>query len=293
MKRLSKKSPAKINLYLDVLSKRKDGYHNILTLFERISLYDRVILEIKHNYRQIKLICNKKGIPRNSDNLAYKAAELIRRDFNIASGLKIKLIKSIPSGAGLGGASSNAATVLLGLNKLYNLRLSKKKLFGYAAKIGADVGFFLLEKSFALAKGKGDEFLPIKGLKNAKLWHLLFIPKAKILTKNVYKSLNIAKNKSLTRSLNNVRLMTYALSKNDNSLLSGLLYNKLEQVTKKKLVKIERIKYKLKALGIDLCLMSGSGPAVFGIINTRKEALRLKRGFSDIRNTDIFVVSTC
>ncbi|MDP8260576.1 MAG: 4-(cytidine 5'-diphospho)-2-C-methyl-D-erythritol kinase [Candidatus Gygaella obscura] len=292
MKHLFIKSPAKINLYLDVLSKRKDGYHNLLTFFERISLFDKIYLKITDKEKGIKLCCNKKGIPCGSDNLAYKAAVLIREDFDITSGLRIDLVKNIPSGAGLGGASSNAAMTLLGLNRLYNLKLSRKKLFVYARKIGSDVNFFLLEKSFALAKDKGDVFLPIRGLKTDKIWHLLLIPKKKILTKNIYKTLNLKKNKSLTRSLKNVRLMTYALEKKDNSLLSRAIYNKLEEVTLKKLVEIGRIKYKLKALGVDCSLMSGSGPAVFGIVHTRKEALRLKREFIQIKDLDSFVVST-
>ena len=154
-------SYAKLNLYLEVLDKRKDRYHNIKSLFERIDLCDKIILK-SHPHKKIKVVCNAPGIPKDSSkNLAYRSARLLQRSLNIDKGAYIKIIKRIPVAAGLGGGSSNAAAVLVGLNKLWRLNLSQKRLLVFAKEIGCDVPFFIYNTSFAEARSRGDIIKPL------------------------------------------------------------------------------------------------------------------------------------
>jgi len=285
------KSPAKINLYLDVLSKRPDRYHNILTLFERIDLFDEISFTTDKNTTGIRLWCNRPDIPVDSDNLVYRAAELIRKDFGIKEGLNIKLFKRIPVGGGLGGASGDAATTLNVLNKLYKLGLSETRLLKYAHVLGADVAFFVLNKSFALATDRGDRFLECK-LNNIKLWHVLVIPKVKVMTKNVYQALKLASKKSLTKSLNNVNIIIYALNRNRLFDLENGLFNALEEVSLRKHPIIQEIKNNLKMFGARGVLMSGSGSAVFGIFNSKTGALKAKRELKSLKGAEVEVVRT-
>lgn len=143
------KSYAKLNLYLEVLKLRKDNYHSIKTIFERIDLCDKIILKTRRD-KKIRVICASKDVPRNRTNLAYRSAKLLQDKFKLDRGVDIKIIKRIPVGAGLGGGSSNAAFTLLGLNRLWKLRLGQKELARYARKIGSDVAFFIYDYHYAL-----------------------------------------------------------------------------------------------------------------------------------------------
>jgi len=285
------KSPAKINLYLDVLSKGADNYHNILTLFERINLFDEISFKTNNNIKGIRLWCDRPDIPIDSRNLVYKAAQLVRSDFGINEGLEIKLFKRIPVGGGLGGASANAAATLNSLNKLYKLGLSETQLLRYAHVLGSDVAFFVLNRSFALATGRGDRFLVCK-LKRLRLWHVLVVPKVKIITKKVYQALKYTPKKSLTKSLNNVNIILYALNRNRLFDLKNSLFNALEGVSLKKHPIIEEIKNNLKIFGAQGVLMSGSGSAVFGIFNSKAEALKAKRELKSLKGAEVEVVRT-
>jgi 4-diphosphocytidyl-2-C-methyl-D-erythritol kinase len=285
------KSPAKINLYLDVLSRGADNYHNILTLFERINLFDEISFKVNKNTSGIRLWCNRPDIPTDSGNLVYKAAELIRKDFGIKEGLDIKLFKRIPVGGGLGGASGNAGTTLIFLNKLYKLGLSQAQLLRYARVLGADVAFFALNRSFALATGRGDRFLECK-LRKLELWHVLVIPKVKIMTKSVYRAFKLPLKKSLTKSLNNVNIIIYALNRNRLFDLENGLFNALEGVSLRKHPVIQDLKNNLKIFGAKGVLMSGSGSAVFGIFNSKTAALKAKRGLKGLKGAEVEVVRT-
>jgi 4-diphosphocytidyl-2-C-methyl-D-erythritol kinase len=249
------------------------------------------VFKINKNSDKINLWCNKKGLPVDSSNLVYKAALLIRKDFKINIGLDIKLYKHIPVGSGLGGASGDAASTLMALNRLYGLKLGKSKLLDYAAKLGADVPFFVLNESFALGKGKGDVFIKA-GIKRATFWHILVIPKVKVITKSVYQAFKLSHKKSLTKSLNNVNIIIYALNKKDCLGASKYLHNSLEEVSLEKYPIIRKIKNNLREIGVKAVLMSGSGPAVFGLVGSRKEALRLKRRLGFLNNAEVFVVKT-
>ena len=149
-------SSAKLNLYLEVLDKRPDGYHNLRTVFERISLSDTITLK-EIGTPEIKIISDSKEIPCDRRNLAYKAAEILKEDLGIEKGLEIRIKKIIPVGAGLGGGSSNAASVLLGLNRLWRLGLSRRRLLGYAARLGSDVSFFIYDCPYALGTSRGKD----------------------------------------------------------------------------------------------------------------------------------------
>ena len=259
MKDLILKSPAKLNLYLDVLNKRRDGFHNILTLFEKIDLCDRLYFRENKNGK-INVLCT--DIPQK-ENLVYKVAKILKRDFLIPKGVDIYIEKKIPVSAGLGGGSSNAASCLLGLNRFLNLKIKKERLLDYAKRIGCDVPFFISESSFALGFGRGDRVLPLEIKK--KLWHVLIIPNIKVSTKKIYQRYECQAVRK--KSLNS---LIFALK--DNSLFKkNLLFNTLEEVSSKFFKIIKKLKKILKDLEIKAISMSGSGPAVFGIVSSRKE----------------------
>jgi len=272
-------SYAKLNLYLEVLNKRKDNYHTIKTLFERIDLSDRIILKVRRD-KLIKIICNDHLVPKGNSNLCYRSARLLQESFKEISGLDIKIIKRIPVGAGLGGGSSNAASVLLGLNKIWRLKLKKQELVNYAKKIGADVAFFLYDAAFAIGEGRGDKIKPLKLQRVKPFWHILIVPKLVVRTALAYKKWDGLNKKlmwGLTKPRYDVNILNLALKKRDASLIAETLFNSLEQVSVKLYPEIKRIKERLAELGLKSILMSGSGPAVMAIVSSRKEALSLSR----------------
>ncbi|MFH2138425.1 MAG: 4-(cytidine 5'-diphospho)-2-C-methyl-D-erythritol kinase [Candidatus Omnitrophota bacterium] len=270
---LSLRAPAKINLFLEVVGRRKDGYHNLNTLFLKVRLFD--ILQFEKAKQGIAIISNHPHIPKDSSNLVYKAAELMSRYAKVKKGVQIKIIKNIPIGAGLGGGSSDAATALLGLNKLWDLRLPQKELLKIGRKLGADVPLFLIPDSAALGRGRGDRLKAVTLLK--KFWILLFVPEIFVSTKQVFKALS----SDLTNRKNDVKLLIHALKKSDSKEIGKYLFNRLESVTFRKYKWLAKIKKKISALGVRAVLMSGSGSVIFGIINSREEAIRIKRKLQD------------
>jgi len=293
---LKLKSYAKLNLYLEVLNIRSDSYHNLVTLFERISLYDEILLTPRLD-KEIKLLCAEPRVPSGKRNLALRAAALLRKVSGIDKGADIKIIKHIPVAAGLGGGSSNAATVLLGLNRLWRLNFSREKLTELARELGADVPFFLYDASFALGRERGDRIMPLSVMKR-RLWHILIVPRFLVSTFSIYKALDkqrktvkIRDLTELTKALNNVKILSLALKKGSTPLEGAFLFNRLEEVTLKRYPQIKKIKDKLSNLGVRAVLMSGSGPAVFGVVSSRKEGESLCRFFKRSGN-ESFVVRT-
>jgi 4-diphosphocytidyl-2-C-methyl-D-erythritol kinase len=267
-------SYAKLNLYLSVRNKRKDSYHNLTTIFERISLADRIILKLRKD-GQIKMSCSDKGLACDSSNLVLRAAKLLQESCRVKKGVQIRLIKRIPIGAGLGGGSSNAAYTLMGLNKLWKLNLTRGKLAALALRLGSDVPFFIYDCPFALGEGRGEKIKPIKEAGKLRLWHILAVPRIRVSTPLIYKKWD----ESLTRPGYDVKIILPALKKRGIFSLTQALFNSLEPVTKQLYPEVKRIKDKLLKSGVRLSLMSGSGSAVFGIVATRKEAARLARQF--------------
>lgn len=294
---LTLNSYAKLNLYLEVLNKRKDNYHNIKTVFERIDLADKIILKPRRD-KKINITCNVASVPQDSSNLAWRSAKLLQDSFNVDKGADIKIIKRIPVGSGLGGGSSNAATVLIGLNKLWKLNLAQNKLLHLAGKLGCDVPFFISHSPFAQGEARGDKIKPLSALWSLRLWHILVVPKIGVSTASIYKrwdkcSGTIKKERAgLTIAKYNVNILTLALRKNNLALIGDALFNSLEQVTARLYPQINAIKEKLMQLGVKSILMSGSGPAVFGIVSSRKEALSLRRQLESNSFCQVFVTHT-
>ncbi|MDD5045266.1 MAG: 4-(cytidine 5'-diphospho)-2-C-methyl-D-erythritol kinase, partial [Candidatus Omnitrophica bacterium] len=286
---LTLKSPAKLNLYLKILSKRSDGFHNIETVLEKIDLCDKITLTGTKDGR-ISVVCRQPAVPTGRLNLAFQAAELLKKDFQVKQGVKITLIKKIPAACGLGGGSSNAAAVLLGLNRLWHLGLSKKQLLNYAKKLGCDVPFFLSDASFALAKGRGDEVRPLPNIKR-KFWHLLVVSGVKIPTRSAYCLWDKNRNLELTRKKTDVRIQLLALRQNSLLFFAKGLYNSFTAISQRLCPDISRIMQRLEKMGIQAVSMSGKGPAVFGIVSSRKEAIEYKRQLEG-KGWSVFAVKT-
>ncbi|MDD5730510.1 MAG: 4-(cytidine 5'-diphospho)-2-C-methyl-D-erythritol kinase [Candidatus Omnitrophica bacterium] len=291
-KGLAIKSHAKVNLYLEVLNKRNDNYHNIRTLFERIDLCDEIILTPLES-REISVSCDNPALPVDQRNLAYRAAQLLQDKFRVKTGVKIVIRKRIPLGSGLGGGSSNAASTLLGLNKLWGLKLSRAALVDLARKLGADVPFFIYGVPFALGLEKGDKIIPVKPLCREKIrfWHVLAVAKIHVSTPLIYQKWDTYSN--LTRPAFDVKLLISALRKKSPFTRGDYLFNSLEPVTEKLYPKVRRIKKILNDYGLKSVLMSGSGPAVFGFVPSRKEAvslcIRLKKKY---RSSQLYITRT-
>lgn len=274
-------SSAKLNLYLEILDKRPDGYHNLRTVFERISLNDTLTLK-EIDSPEIRIISDSKDIPCDSRNLAYKAAEILKEDFGIEKGLEIRIKKIIPVGAGLGGGSSNAASVLLGLNRLWRLGLSRGRLLGYAAKLGSDVSFFIYNCPYALGTSRGEKIRPLKSWKK-RLWHILVVPKINVPTKEIYQEFDKG------RGLNPDAGTDPGACPN----IKAMLFNRLEEAAFRRYPQVREVKeILLKEAGLENALMSGSGSAVFGLVDSRKEGLKIAKRVSRFKDWKIFVVKT-
>jgi 4-diphosphocytidyl-2-C-methyl-D-erythritol kinase len=286
-------SYAKINLYLEVLDKRDDNYHNIKTLFERVDLADKITLKSRPD-KKISVTCNLSTVPQDSSNLVCRSAKLLQDTYNIDRGVDIKIIKHIPVGAGLGGGSSNGASTLLGLNKLWRLNLAKKELSVLAGKIGSDLPFFIYDTPFALGGSRGDEIKPLAGLSKIKLWHILVVPRIGVSTPLIYRKWDkYTKTFGLTMPKYGVNIFNLALKKKDFRLIGEALFNSLQPVTARLYSQIGVVRQRLTQLGAKSILMSGSGPAVFGVVSSRKEALSLSRQLKkDNSLGEVFVTRT-
>ena len=269
MKSIELKSRAKINLSIDVLGKREDGYHLVEMIMQTIDLYD-IINITENDIDEININSNSLDIPLNKNNIVYKAAEVLKERFNIKSGLNIFIQKNIPVAAGMAGGSCNAAAVLVGLNKLWNLKLSEKQLQEIGLALGADVPF-CISGNAALAQGIGEELTYIKGLpKDTSI--LICKPNLFVSTKDVYQGLDLDNIKDRPDN----KLLIKCLEEGNIKLLSENMVNVLESVTSKmheEILDIEKIMLDNNALG---SMMSGSGPTVFGLFEKEEDAIKGK-----------------
>lgn len=253
------KAPAKINLLLRVLRKRPDGYHDLASIMQQISIYDE--LEYTLQQKGITLHCPGTDLPTNEQNLIYRAAQTIFNHTGYRNGVEIVLNKHIPSAAGLGGGSSDAATTLMTLNDLCSLGLSKTELIKLGAKLGADVPFFIFGRS-AFATGIGDKLQALPDLPQINM--VLINPAFPLSTKTVYDNLNLA----LTKKKNNYSIPRfYAL---DDVIRE--LHNDLEAVSFRMHPQLNTFKQLLLDEGALGALMSGSGPTLFGIFADEQSA---------------------
>ena len=284
MRSITLSSPAKLNLYLKVLNKRPDGYHNIVTLFERIDLCDEITFTLNQDGK-IRIQCNHPQVPVGPKNLVYRAARLLQDNFKVKEGVNIKIRKRIPVAAGLAGGSSNAATALLGLNQLWGLHLSRQQLLKYAAEIGSDVSFFLHGCPWALGSQRGEKITRISLKK--KLWHVIVVPKVKLYASEVYGALKLR----LTKPNDDVNILIHNLKKNDLTTVGHLLWNDLEAPVVKLFPAILKLKEKLKSLNTQGVMVSGSGPAVFVLTQSRQEAQQIQSVLAK-RYSQVFVAGT-
>jgi 4-diphosphocytidyl-2-C-methyl-D-erythritol kinase len=262
--KLKFKTPAKVNLGLHVHGKREDGFHELETIFQMVSLFDDVELELLSS--GIKLECDMPGIPTDDTNLVCKAALLLRKSYQVeGKGVSIRIKKKIPFGAGLGGGSGNAAGVLMGLNRLWDLNIDREKLFTLAAELGSDVPFFLTSPC-ALGKGRGERLKVLESC--SKFQVLLVFPGFPIATSWVYQNLRL----KLTKRPNNISILRKNLSLSNITSLGSQLYNDLESVVIQKFPEVKVVKDELWAWGALGVLLSGSGSTVFGIFDDPEKA---------------------
>jgi len=248
--------PAKINLWLEVVRKREDGYHDLSSLMLPVSVFDRLTLRAGPETGPITLACGFPDIPVDGRNLAWRAADAFRKAARIDTGIHITLDKAIPAGAGLGGGSADAAAVLLGLNAGFDNPLAMSELEGLALRLGADVPFFLHRKA-ALATGIGEKLEFLDSTPNYPL--VLIKPPISVPTAWVYQSLK------LTRGTAQIKLNRFMAQSEAPGLF---MENDLESVTVPKYPVIGRLKTWLIEHGAVAASMSGSGPTVFGVFDS-------------------------
>ncbi|AYV70019.1 MULTISPECIES: 4-(cytidine 5'-diphospho)-2-C-methyl-D-erythritol kinase [Niallia] len=269
------KAPAKINLSLDVLHKRPDGYHEVEMIMTTIDLADRIELALLDN-DVIKIVSLNRFVPDDQRNLAYQAASILKEKFDVKKGVEIKIEKHIPVAAGLAGGSSDAAAVLRGLNKLWDLGLTLDELAVIGAEIGSDVSFCVYGGT-ALATGRGEI---IKELPAPPVcWVILAKPFIGVSTADIYKRLDIE-----TIEHPNTEKMIESISAKDYDLMCNSVGNVLENVTLSLYPEVAQIKEQICKFGADAVLMSGSGPTVFGLIQHDSRMNRVYnglRGFCD------------
>ena len=257
---------AKINLGLDVIRKREDGYHEVRMIMQTINMYDQLEIDIKEE-PGISITTNLPFIPTNENNLVYKAAKLLMDEFHIEKGITVELQKFIPVAAGMAGGSSDAAATMIGMNRLFGLGLTVRQLMERSVSIGADVPYCLL-RGTALAEGIGEKLRPLPPCPNCYL--LIGKPSISVSTKFVYEKLdagNIEEHPDIDRILEG--LQWHNLNK-----ISENMGNVLESVTIPAYPIIEEIKNHMKEHGAVNAMMSGSGPTVFGLFDDKMVAER-------------------
>ncbi|MFA6599781.1 MAG: 4-(cytidine 5'-diphospho)-2-C-methyl-D-erythritol kinase [Candidatus Omnitrophota bacterium] len=274
MRSLVVSSYAKLNLYLKVVGRRRDGYHNLVTLFHRISLKDTLHLERKSE--GFSLRCSSPALSSGEDNIITRAYRLLKRRYPRLGGVSVSLSKKIPLGAGLGGGSSNAAAFLLGMKKLYRLRLSLQELLKMGRTLGADVPFFILNCRQASAEGIGEKLLrrPIR----RPLWFVLILSAKGLATREVYgRLLRRRPQPSLTKIRHAVKLICSFLEGSGKSSLGLWLCNDLEQPAFCLRPSLRKLLDRFHKLGVPTARMSGSGPTLFALLSNRQDAIRLAR----------------
>ena len=265
-------SPAKVNLLLKVLGKRPDGYHDIVSIVDIISLYDVLLVE-EAPEDTITVEDDKHILPSGPGNTVYRAAMLLKKTYEVKRGARLFIEKKIPIGAGLGGPSSNAACALKALVDLWNLPVSSAELMTLGAKIGADVPLFLYGKS-CIMSGVGEKITPIR---MASVWYVIVYPGIILSTRDVYEGLKI----SLTFTQNHITLSGQLETVFD---VARVLENDLERVAFSLHPEIHTAKERLRRAGAIGSLMSGSGSSVFGVFETEEDARVAAEKVSDLRS---------
>lgn len=272
---LFEKAPAKINLTLDVLSKRDDGYHNVEMIMTTIDLADRIELTpLAENHIEVYL--ESRYVPCDERNLAYQAAKVFKDTYGIGEGVRIKIDKSIPVSAGLGGGSTDAAAVLRGLNRLWSLNIPMEELADLGGTLGSDIPF-CVHGGTAIARGFGEKIEKLPSPPSC--WVVLAKPNIGVSTRTIFEKVHVDR---LTHP--NTEKVLQALYANDFNKLCDHIGNSLEQITIDKHSEVAHIKEVMGQAGVRGVLMSGSGPTVYGLIEHHRKAksvFNAMRGFCE------------
>ena len=266
------KARAKINLGLDVVRRREDGYHEVRMVMQMLKLYDQIDIE-KTETPGIRLTCNLSFLPTDERNIAYKAAKVMMEQFDIKQGVCIRIEKHIPVAAGMAGGSSNAAAVLYGMNQMFRLGLSQKELMERGVKLGADVPYCIM-RGTVLAEGIGEKLTPLPPMPKCQI--LIAKPPISVSTKMVYEKLDSCEIKEHP----DIDGILDGLKNQDLEQVAASLGNVLEKVTVEAYPVIAQIKECMMEAGALGAMMSGSGPTVFGIFRDRRTA---KEAFTKVK----------
>ena len=277
MDRLELKALGKINLGLDVLGRRENGYHDVRMVMQTVYLFDRIIMK-KSKTPGIRLETNLYYLPVNENNLAYQAAQMLMDEFHMEEGVSIQLDKHIPVAAGMAGGSSNAAAVLFGMNRMFSLGLSQKELMERGVKLGADVPYCIM-RGTVLAEGIGEILTPLSPM--PKCYVLIAKPAISVSTKMVYEKLDSHE----IEDHPDIDGILAGLKAGDLKKVAGSMGNVLERVTVDAYPVIDQIKKMMIKEGALNAMMSGSGPTVFGIFEEKATARKAADAIRDARLT--------
>lgn len=269
---VSEKAPAKINLTLDALYRRTDGFHELETIMTTIDLADRIDLFLRED-RKITLESSSGLVPHDERNLAYRAALLLQEKTGVRKGVHIRIDKHIPVAAGLAGGSSDAAATLRGCNRLWDLGLTGAELIEFAAELGSDVPFCVYSGT-ALAKGRGEILIPLPA--PPLCWVVMAKPPISVPTADIFQRLVVEQ----IEDHPNTEEMVKAIKLGNYKSIIHNLDNVLEPVTFQLYPEVKKIKEKMKQFGTDGVLMSGSGPTVFSLVQSERRAKRLVNSLS-------------
>ena len=261
---LSLKAYAKVNLGLDVVRRRDDGYHEVRMIMQTIRLFDRITLQ-KNSSGKITLSTNLPYLPVNEHNLVYRAIDIMRRHYHIKDGIHADISKRIPVAAGMAGGSTDAAAAFVGMNQMFELGISQDTLMKYAVSLGADIPFCIM-RGTALSEGIGELLTPLAPM--PECWFLVVKPVFSMSTKYVYE--NLVLNQDTIHP--DIDGMVEALDRGDLKGITSRMGNVLEQVTRMHYPDIEKIKDCMREFGAEEALMSGSGSTVFGVFINRGKA---------------------
>lgn len=269
------RSYAKINLYLDVLNKRRDGYNNIETVFQSVSLADQLVFEERHD--RIDLTCSHPELDTGEGNLVYRAARMLREHTGCRAGVRIHLEKHIPLAAGLAGGSGNAAAALVALNLLWDLRLAPGSLLRLALELGSDVPFCLRGGAVAATR-RGEEMTFLPAL--SETWFVLVHPPIAVSASHTYN--HPALERSSERPFaGRTRAFRNALHRFQEGQVPGMIFNRMERPVFLDHPHLEAMKERLIELGCTAAAMSGSGPTLFGVCENKRAATRIAGAIKD------------
>ena len=270
------KAPGKINIFLSVNGVRPDKYHDLSMIMQCVSIFDTMEIEIlKDKKKEITLITDKPYLPTDNRNLIYQVIKYMQNKYNISDSFKVKVKKLIPTSAGLGGGSSDAASVLHFINNTYKLKISISDLSNISSIFGSDIPFFIY-KHESICRGRGEIVTPIKNYNNYFI--LLATPNIRVSTKEIFSKYEVISNDYISKEFKEKNLDDLVLAIGNKKIkdIARLLYNDLEKVTESMFPDVTYFKRRMTELGAINSLMSGSGPTVFGIFTSLLKAINCK-----------------